>query len=85
MFLIAEERQEDLKLLESTASVEDGKPAKMLVPKAIDADDADSGSDDDSDDDDESVGRPSPVLFIPTPCPFPFTLCLEDRTSDGRK
>ena len=55
MFLIAEERQEDLKLLESTASIEDGKPAKMLVPKAIDADDADSGSEDDSDDDDESV------------------------------
>ena len=51
----AEERQEDLKLLESTAGIEDGKPAKMLVPKAIDADDADSGSDDDSDDDDESV------------------------------
>lgn len=42
-------------MLESTASIEDGKPAKMLVPKAIDADDADSGSDDDSDDDDESV------------------------------
>jgi hypothetical protein len=70
-FPTAEERQEDLKLLESTASVEDGKPAKMLVPKAIDADDADSGSDDDSDDDDESVSvapnhRCCSLLHIPS-------------------
>jgi Cwf15/Cwc15 cell cycle control protein len=75
-FLIAEERQEDLKLLESTASVEDGKPAKMLVPKAIDADDADSGSEDDSDDDDESVrlGPTSSATNCCTSLPFPVQL-----------
>lgn len=48
-----------MKLLEAAVGGEDGKPAKMLVPKAIDADDADSGSEDDSDDDDdESVSVP---------------------------
>lgn len=49
-----EQRKEDLKLLETAAAAgEDGKPAKLLVPKAIDADDADdTASDDDSDDGD---------------------------------
>lgn len=52
---VADERKEDLKLLESAAGGEDGKPAKMLVPKAIDADDADDSDSDDESDDDESV------------------------------
>lgn len=51
----AEERNEDLKLLEQSIGGEDGKPAKLLVPKAIDADDADESASDDDDSDDESV------------------------------
>ena len=52
---VAEERAEDLKLLQSAVGGEDGKPAKMLVPKAIDADDADDSDSEDDSDDDESV------------------------------
>ncbi len=69
----AEERNEDLKLLETSAGGEDGKHAKMLVPKAIDADDADESASDDDDCDDESV-RSHPLPLAPLrrlrrPCP----------------
>lgn len=56
---IAEERQNDLKLLEGP---EGGgtKPGKMLVPKAIDADDVDDDDDESSDSDDDEV----PMLVL---------------------
>ncbi len=49
----AEEREEDLKLLNGPEGV--GGPAKMLVPKAVDADDSDgdAGASDSSDSDDD--------------------------------
>ena len=55
---ITEALKKDIKLLESSA--QEGTKGKMLVPKAIDADDEDDrgDSDDDSDDDDDEV---SPV------------------------
>lgn len=54
--LVAEQRKEDLKLLETAAAGgEDGKAAKLLVPKAIDADDADDTASDDDSDDGDSV------------------------------
>mmetsp|Transcript_13009 Transcript_13009/g.39387 ORF Transcript_13009/g.39387 Transcript_13009/m.39387 type:complete len:233 (-) Transcript_13009:222-920(-) len=49
-----EERNEDLKLLQASAGDDDGKPGKLLVPKAADADDADASASDDDDSDDES-------------------------------
>lgn len=58
----AEERQEDLRLLEATMGAAEagggggeGAKPRMLVPKAVDADDEDDEDDDsdESDDDDE--------------------------------
>jgi len=65
---VADERKEDLKLLESAAGGEDGKPAKMLVPKAIDADDADGSDSDDESDDDESVRAGCALTEISAEC-----------------
>lgn len=54
MLVAAEERKNDLKLLQGP---EGGgtKPAKALIPKAIDADDDDDSDAADSDDDDDEV------------------------------
>lgn len=52
----ADEREDDLRLLQSASHARE-EPSRILVPKAVDADDEDNsdgeGSSDDDDDDDE--------------------------------
>lgn len=54
--LCAEERENDLSLLSGPEGATAG-PAKMLVPKAIDADDLDDDDDDSSDSDDDEASQ----------------------------
>lgn len=55
---VAEERMHDLKLLEAAQEPGGGGLAKVrpLVPKALDADDADDDDESDDDDSEEEVG-----------------------------
>ena len=79
-FWHTEEQKNDLKLLEigpDQAGGPAGKP-KVLVPKALDADDEDDDageSDDDSDDDEVA-----PSYWVLLPChiigPYPFFCCI---------
>ena len=63
----AVERQEDLKLLEMAPGGGDAlAKGKVLVPKALDADDEEDAESDDESDDDEA--RLSPLAALPVPC-----------------